>query len=79
MCKVALKLPNYGKESGPLVSQGEKVGFCRIFNQRGRIFVPYYFEQGKILVPLEEYILLYPCIGSITLFVCKIFASIKNV
>jgi len=23
---------------------------------QGRIFVPYYFEQGKISVPFEEYI-----------------------
>ena len=37
-------------------------GLQRIFNQRGtlgiqgRIFVPYYLEQGKILVLFKEYI-----------------------
>ena len=32
------------------LTKGETIGI------KGRIFVPYYFEQWQILVPFEEYI-----------------------
>ena len=46
-----------------------------ILGIQGRIFVSYYLEQGKILVPFEEYIAQYK-IASITVFVCKILQGL---
>ena len=45
--------------SGPLVPQGENLGYDSArgtLGIQGKIFVPYYFEQGQILIPFEEYI-----------------------
>ena len=41
---------------------------------QGRIFVPHYFEQGKLLVPFEKYIPLYK-LASIT--VCLFFKYLQ--